>query len=843
MKSFFKNQSFTKKIAPALWAALHLAAFLALAICFFEGRKFFVNTNLLDILPRSSQAKEIASADQALTQKMARQFFVLARAKNFESAKNAADVLASLALQADPDKKIFESLSLGADSSALDQILEWHYKNRFLLLDKETVAKINSPGGIDELKEEALQKAFGAFTLTPLEFIEGDPFFLADLELQKLIDALSKTGTALALRDGVLAAELDGWHYVMVRGALTQKGAAITNKTSGVRLIYDCANKAAKVCAKKALAGQDCAAGGDDAESGDVSFVFSGTPFHSYQSSSSAQRQVGIITALSVLAVVALLLFIFRSALPLLFSVGAISLSAAFGLCAELLAFGQIHVLTFVFGTTLIGTCLDYSVHFWTRARFGSEGDGAQIRNKLFKGLLLSFASTELCYLLMLFAPFALLKQISVFCFAGILSAFLTTLLFYPCLHLRGNSSIAGNGASALNEGSAETARAGIEGKTAIADKTVTSGKTLTAGGNGTKIICALALVFLALAIGFRKNLRLDNDLRKFYTMSGKLLDDEILSAKVTKRSASAWYYIVRGRSPQELLQNEERFCDLLDQKIVDGSLESYAATCRFVPSKQSQERSLLASQKLMASADDLLEAFGYPPNDFAADLDAARKLLEQDSAADLEQIPDYLKSALSALWVGKVGDEYFSVVLPTGGAKNDVQASDSSRLQDLARMAANVPNVYFVNKMQSVEFELNRLTKIMLALMAAAFVVLVCALAFFYKPKVLVRVAAVPLFVLLCEAGMIAALKIPLGFFCVTGIILVFGLGLDYIIYTVESGGDKVNGLAVLISFATTALSFGAIALSSFMPVHIFGAVVFIGLVAAWGSSRLLGS
>ncbi|MBO4546047.1 MAG: hypothetical protein J5700_00570, partial [Treponema sp.] len=162
MKPFFESQPFTKKTAPALWAALHLAAFLALAICFFAGRKFFVNTNLLDILPQSSQAKEIASADQALTQKMARQFFVLARAKNFESAKNAADVLVSLALQSDRDKKIFESLSLGADSSALDQILEWHYKNRFLLLDKETVAKINSPGGIDELKEEALQKAFGA---------------------------------------------------------------------------------------------------------------------------------------------------------------------------------------------------------------------------------------------------------------------------------------------------------------------------------------------------------------------------------------------------------------------------------------------------------------------------------------------------------------------------------------------------------------------------------------------------------------------------------------------------------------------------------------------------------
>ena len=45
---------------------------------------------------------------------------------------------------------------------------------------------------------------------------------------------------------------------------------------------------------------------------------------------------------------------------------------------------------------------------------------------------------------------------------------------------------------------------------------------------------------------------------------------------------------------------------------------------------------------------------------------------------------------------------------------------------------------------------------------------------------------------------------------------------------------GEKLNALAVLISFATTELSFGAIALSSFAPVHIFGTAVFVGLFAA---------
>lgn len=798
-----------KNPAPLAWLALHAAVFVALAVCFVAGRKIFVNTNLFDILPQSSGAKAAARADDALTQKSARQFFVLARCKSFEGAKKAASLFAEELLKADqeaaaadPKNKIFESLSFEASSLSLDQIFEWQYKNRFLLLDKETVQKINQGGGVDELKELALQKAFGAFSLTPLEFVDGDPFFLADLELQNLIERLSNTGTSLALRDGVLAAEYDGEHYVMVRGALTQKGASVTSKKNGVQTIYDCANRVAAL---------------NDFGQEKVSFVFSGSPFHSHKSATSAQRQVAVISALSMLAVVVLLLLVFRSARPLLFSVGAITLSAAFGLGTELLVFGQIHILTFVFGTTLIGTCLDYSLHFWTHAYFSQEALlGAQAMKKIFKGLALSFASTEVCYLIMLLAPFALLKQISVFCFAGILSAFATTVLFYPALSVPQKKL----------------------------SPAMLNGARFTLSGHLKKILLfAVAGICLALALFFRQNLRLDNDLRKFYTMSGKLLEDEKLSASVMNRKSGARYFIVRAKSADALLQTEEAFCALLQEEVAAKRLDSFSATSQFVPSKKSKRASLEASQKLMEAAPDLQEIFGSEPRNFAPDFLEARALLEAADDSGMEGVPPYLKDALETLWLGKIGQEYFSAVFVSGG--------DAENLKSLAARfgagelgangAAEAQAVCFVDKVGDIAFELNRLTKIMLVLLAAAFVVLILALAFFYKPKALAKVAAVPLLVLLCEAAVIAAFKIPLGFFAVTGIILVFGLGLDYIIYTVESGGDAVNSIAVLLSFATTALSFGAIALSSFMPVHIFGTVVFFGLVAAWAAARVL--
>ena len=77
--------------------------------------------------------------------------------------------------------------------------------------------------------------------------------------------------------------------------------------------------------------------------------------------------------------------------------------------------------------------------------------------------------------------------------------------------------------------------------------------------------------------------------------------------------------------------------------------------------------------------------------------------------------------------------------------------------------------------------------------------------------------------------------------FFCTAGMVLVFGLGLDYIIYMTEharqqaTDGQGLAPAAVLLSFITTELSFGALALSSFIPVRIIGLCIFTGCLAAF--------
>ena len=124
------------------------------------------------------------------------------------------------------------------------------------------------------------------------------------------------------------------------------------------------------------------------------------------------------------------------------------------------------------------------------------------------------------------------------------------------------------------------------------------------------------------------------------------------------------------------------------------------------------------------------------------------------------------------------------------------------------------------------------------------AYVLMFIMLKFFYTWKQALKIISVPFLIILVVVAVFAACKINLEFFSVTGLILVFGLGLDYIIYMMENEKKKtiLEPFATLVSFVTTIISFGALALSSFKPVHLIGLSIFIGLATAYISSFFYG-
>ena len=202
------------------------------------------------------------------------------------------------------------------------------------------------------------------------------------------------------------------------------------------------------------------------------------------------------------------------------------------------------------------------------------------------------------------------------------------------------------------------------------------------------------------------------------------------------------------------------------------------------------------------------------------------------------DNIPDFIKAAISSVWLGEVDGKYFTVLLPT-------KVTDYSLYHEIAEGDSNV---YFISKSQDISADLDSLTVMILKFFVVAYILMFIMLRFFYSWKQALKIISVPFLIILVVVAFFALFKIDMEFFSVTGLILVFGLGLDYIIYMMEnekkSGAttDILEPFATFISFITTIISFGALALSSFKPVHLIGLSIFIGLATAYISSFFYG-
>ena len=800
-----KNKSLllNKNYLPA-WIIYHAAVlvFFVITLIAFPG-KVGIDSDLFNLVPKSISMASVKKADDKMMAVTSQNIFILVANEDFKEAKRVAEkVYGQL-----EGSKNFESISLYSDVGAMSEITDFLYENRWNLIDEKTADDIlSSQDAAADFAMNALAQAYSGFTMLPLDNLESDPFLITEYNLHNYLGAVQNAGTAMSVKDGVLASHFDGKWYVMIRGILSVSGAKLASKNNAITEIYAACNSVNN---------------GD--ASGNTTFVYSGTPFHSHESSNSASREISIIATVSMLVVIVLLIFIFRSVKPLLFSVGAILLSVGAAFIATLAVFHKMHVITLVFGTSLIGSCIDYSLHFFTHWAGNQKfNSGKEITNHILSGLLMAIISTGICFAILLFAPFAILKQMSLFCLTGLISSFLTTVAIYPYIKLpaeRGNVRFT----------------TGFEKVVSVLEQKWV----------GRTVISALFIISVLLIAVFHKNVKVKNDLLTLYNMKGRLLEDEITASKVIQYTPGGWY-IVSGDSEEDVLQNEEALRHDFEN-ITEGAV-GYVSTTNFVPSIQMQKKSQAAYEKLLSMAEAQFESLGYSSDEAAMLSEKMRKDFSdsKDAYVSIEagNVPDFITSAISSAWLGKIDGKYYSVVLPTKVTEYTTYRS----------LVENNDNAFFISKSQDISADLDKLTVMVLKFFVVAYILMFIMLKFFYSWKQAFKIISVPFLIILVVVAVFATCKINLEFFSVTGLILVFGLGLDYIIYMMENEKKKneaaastdstsvLEPFATLVSFVTTIISFGALALSSFKPVHLIGLSIFIGLATAYVSSFFYG-
>jgi predicted exporter len=311
--------------------------------------------------------------------------------------------------------------------------------------------------------------------------------------------------------------------------------------------------------------------------------------------------------------------------------------------------------------------------------------------------------------------------------------------------------------------------------------------------------------------------------------MSNTLLESEIKAAQVLDYGSQGWYFIVSGSSREDVLENEEKLAMRLTEEITKGNLGSFLGTHIFVPSIENQKKTYEAMKSLLPLAGAQFEYLGFPPEYKDA-------FCDEFAAAEIFCLPDDApaQAGISRLFIGEVNGRYYSSLLP-------FHAKDESIFRSIA---GEFEFVHFINKATDIGRDLDTLTRTILIAFLAAYLAVSIIVFIVYPLRDSFKICAVPVFLVVITLAMLALNKIPVSFFPMAAMVLVFGLGLDYIFYMitgVKKGEKGLTPLAVLLSFLTTLLSFGALILSGFMPVHMFGLTVTGGLAAAFISAMLL--
>ncbi len=761
------NKHSKNRKALALFVLVYLTV---IALAFTSPWK--ISSDFYSILPESHELKEIAKAEKVWSSQNSSKFFVFIGHENFETAKQAADTFCS---------EIQNSAGLGkincrVPEFSLDDFKNFLFDYRYALQNKAWLQNLNA----EEVQREALGRVYGTFSFSSLENLERDPFLLTENLFNDYLTSPALQRMAFTFKDGYRVFENRGTHFTFIDGELSEDVLAIAEENHIIEKMYGFA---------------------EQLKSNGVQTVFSGVPFHTYESSTQAKKEISRISIFSIILIVILLLSVFRTPLPILSTVSVIVTSILLAASATKLLFGEIHTFTFIFGTTLIGISIDYSLHFFTHWKNRENNrNGFDVRKKIIKQVSIGFLTTQLSYIALLLMPFLLLKQMAFFSLTGLLSSFLFIQLAFPYLPLPKPEK------QKLPLAFPEFLMKGYAKIRAIP-------KVARAG------IFIFALGFLAFGIsqaGF------ENDIRSLYKMSGKLLESEKFAAEILNHGSSGWFFIVKGNSEEELLQKEETFRIALDSMRQENVLEGYVSLSQFLPSLKHQAYSheTIRNRLLPVSARQF-ELLGFgdsAQSGFLRDFESAASRV-----VTFDEMPETVSALVSNFRIGKVGEEYFSVILP-------LREKDRPALKQLA---SRFDSIYFVDKMEDIGTELTRYSQISLLMVLAVYVFIFFVLLKFYSLRQTFLIVITPLFSVLAAISVFGYLGYSFNFFAVAGIILTLGIGIDYVLFFSENRKNyAVTMLAVFLSMVTTELSFGALSLSSFAPVSQFGFSVFLGIL-----------
>jgi predicted exporter len=727
-----------------------------------------LDTDVFALLPQDEQAPAAQLAMRQLGEQGERRVVVMLGAADWSAIQKAA--------------LVFDQSLVGAkaglrrvrEAGVVAQTMEFYRPYRDALL---TDAQRESLRHADPqaLAGPALQRLHGLSTGQPTSWL-NDPLGLWPAWWSQRAGL-----TAARPRDGLLwVADPDGrrqWAVLLYE----TEGSAF--RLDGERRWGDALDQAGK------------AAQNSVAEGTSLKVLHAGVPLHAEAGAAQGNREMNTIGWGSLAAVIALVWWAFRAVRPVALIAVSLLVGCAVALSVTVWVFGQVHLLTLVFGASLVGVAEDFGIHYFASRLASPQTERWSLMRHLLPGLMLALVTSVLGYLVLAVVPFPGLRQMALFSSVGLVAAFLTAVCWFP----------------ALDRGTLRGSRMASAVAASLARWPRLSGLRLW----------VFILAFAGLCAWGASQVKVNDDLRQLQSSPPTLMKAQIEVGRLLQMPSPAQFFVVQGPTPQDVLVREEalkaRLAPLLARMTAQGEPVALSTVSDWVPSaaRQSESRQLSkqAETEVLVAVGQMLgedlqrPAFSTTPIDLQAWLDSPAS------------------SGVRAQWLGQVGEGYASAVLIRGLA-NKAQA------QALQQDAEQVEGVRWEDRAGDMSRLLGRFRVTMGWLLLVGHVVVWAALALRFGRAAWRAWLPTALASLGCLA-VLGWLGEPFQLFSLLALMLLLGMGVDYGIFLLEHQGDDQGHawLAVLLGAISTGLSFGLLALSATPALHAFGLTLLVGL------------
>lgn len=753
-------------------ACLLLVALILLLLAFTLPRLQFDN-DILALFPDSTGFQGQSQADQLLTERITRQVFLLLGADDYRATQDAAQS-AQQTLQA-CDCFVSAELTVDAEPSVA---LHRHYGQHLpLLLTPETRQRIQA-GDSERIAQDALRRLLTNPGTGLAQQLGHDP-----------LGTLS--GYLRQVRPGLHGVHLDDRGFLSVhhndqRFVLMQ--AELADSPYGLKL-----QSSARAALEEALAPVRALEGGE--------VIYAGALFYTLSGSDQARQEVSTVGLGSLLGICLLLLLVFRSpwliplaSLPIALGVGA-------GLSVTYWVFGSVHVIALVFGASLTGVAIDYSLHFFSRRQSqGPDWRPDRGLRSLLAPLSLGVISTVAAYLSFTLAGFPGFSQIAVMSGAGLFTAYATVVGLFPILLAR-----------PPRRGFAPGLMRGVE-------RWRRHHWRVAYPRRPGWVLLGLALI---LVLGFSQ-LRVTDDIRAMQVPDSTLQTMETRFRAALGERTALQYLLVDAASRQDLLEQLEQLGQRLDALIADEVLGAYQSLAQWLPSqtRQSENRQLWARLLGSGALTQVLDGLQVA-EPFRGELQerwarADEPLSWESTWALLDPLPD-------APVYFTEQDRHFSAVTLRG-------LEQPGRVTEAI---AGLDSVHWVDPVERTNRLLADYRRVAGLLLLMAYGCIGLLLSRRYGIKGALWTLAGPASASLVTVALLALLGQPISVFNMMALLLVLGIGIDYALFLRESLGSGCDTLlGVGLCMCTTVLSFGLLSLSSTAAISSFGLTLLFGIV-----------